>query len=525
MALAPRLDLRQSQQLVMTPQLQQAIKLLQLTSLELTDFVHDEVEKNPLLEMTDPNAQEGEYAPENAGAASGDANDASGGEGGDEPGILAADAGLGDAGVDYADGADAPLDADYNENVFNSDTVTDQVTGDYASEQLGYNGLGSVRTGGGLLAEDSRFENTTSDEKTLKDALQEQLSLKPLTDEDRLIAATLIAYVDEAGYLYEPLDEIALSLGVEVEDVDAVLTVMQGMEPTGVFARDLKECMRLQLDELDELDAPMDALVENLELLGKRDIAALKKVTGLNQDDLMDMVRTIQSLNPKPGLAFAPAEHVDTLIPDVFVRKNPAGMWTVELNTDALPKVLVNTQYYTELTSLAGAKKDKAYISECYSTANWLVKALDQRARTVMKVASELVRQQEGFFTFGVRHLKPLNLRAIAEAIEMHESTVSRVTTNKYIVCPRGTFEMKYFFTSAIQGSDGGEAHSAESVRYSIKELVDAEDPKKILSDDKLVTLLKSEGMDIARRTVAKYREAMNIPSSVERRRIKRMGL
>ncbi|MCK5574994.1 MAG: RNA polymerase factor sigma-54, partial [Sphingomonadales bacterium] len=281
----------------------------------------------------------------------------------------------------------------------------------------------------------------------------------------------------------------------------------------------------LQLDELDELDAPMDALVENLELLGKRDIAALKKVTGLNQDDLMDMVRTIQSLNPKPGLAFAPAEHVDTLIPDVFVRKNPAGMWTVELNTDALPKVLVNTQYYTELTSLAGAKKDKAYISECYSTANWLVKALDQRARTVMKVASELVRQQEGFFTFGVRHLKPLNLRAIAEAIEMHESTVSRVTTNKYIVCPRGTFEMKYFFTSAIQGSDGGEAHSAESVRYSIKELVDAEDPKKILSDDKLVTLLKSEGMDIARRTVAKYREAMNIPSSVERRRIKRMGL
>ena len=514
MALSQRLDLRQSQQLVMTPQLQQAIKLLQLTHIELAEYIQDEVERNPLLDMQEPSAMEGrEAAPDQMD------------EWGDGAGILSAEAGLGDAGHDLSAGQDAPLDADYNDNVFNNDAASDRVMEDYASEQLGYNGLGSVRGSGGLPDTEGAFDNLTTEAKTLRDALHEQLSLKPLKAEDKLIATTLIGYVEDSGYLLEPLENVALSLGVEIEDVEAVLGLLQGMEPTGVFARDLKECLRLQLDEQDELDAPMIALLDHLELLGKRDLPALKKLTGLGESDLMDLVRTIQSCNPKPGLAFEPSEHVDTLIPDVFVRKNPAGMWTVELNTDALPRVLVNTRYYKELSSLGGGKQDKAYISENYSNANWLVKALDQRARTIMKVASELVRQQEAFFTFGVRHLKPLNLRTIAEAIEMHESTVSRVTTNKYIACPRGIFEMKYFFTSAIQSSDGLEAHSAESVRHRIKELIDAEDPKKILSDDKIVDILVGEGMDIARRTVAKYREAMNIASSVDRRRIKRMAL
>jgi len=264
----------------------------------------------------------------------------------------------------------------------------------------------------------------------------------------------------------------------------------------------------------------MQALVENLDLLAKRDIASLRKLCGVDDEDITDMIGEIRRLDPKPGLKFG-ASRTQTVVPDVYVRPGPDGGWHVELNSDTLPKVLVNQTYYTELSKTIRKDGDKSYFTDCLQNATWLVRALDQRARTILKVATEIVRQQDGFFTHGVAHLRPLNLKAVADAIQMHESTVSRVTANKYMATNRGVFELKYFFTASIASADGGEAHSAEAVRHHIKQLIDAEGPTAILSDDTIVERLRDSGIDIARRTVAKYREAMRIPSSVQRRRDK----
>jgi len=287
----------------------------------------------------------------------------------------------------------------------------------------------------------------------------------------------------------------------------------------GVFARDLAECLALQLKDRDRLDPAMQKLLERLELVAKRDLATLSAHCGVDSSDIADMIAEIRKLSPKPGLAFG-SEPVQPVVPDVYVREGADGAWQVELNSDTLPRVLVNSRYYAEVNRTARKREDKAYLTECLNSANWLVKSLDQRARTIVKVASEIVRQQDAFLTHGVRHLRPLNLRLIADAISMHESTVSRVTSNKYMATPRGLFELKYFFTAAIQSVNGGEAHSAEAVRDRIRELVGNEH-SDILSDDRIVTILSQDGIDIARRTVAKYREALRIPSSVERRRLR----
>jgi len=278
------------------------------------------------------------------------------------------------------------------------------------------------------------------------------------------------------------------------------------------------------LIERDRFDPAMQTLVENLELLARRDIAKLKKLCGVDGDDMADMVRELRELDPKPGLIFG-GHAAPPVVPDIYVMKNAQGLWTVELNSDTLPRVLMNSKYLAELEDTATGREAKTFISDCVSSANWLVKALDQRARTILKVSSELLKYQEAFFEYGVRHLRPLTLKEVADEIEMHESTVSRVTTGKYMATPRGMFELKYFFTASISSAYGGDSHSAESVRDRIKELIDHEDPKKILSDDKIVQILVDGGIDIARRTVAKYRESMKIPSSVQRRRVKNMAL
>jgi RNA polymerase sigma-54 factor len=341
------------------------------------------------------------------------------------------------------------------------------------------------------------------------------------TPGDRLIGSYLIDQVNEAGYMTADVAEVAERIGTDVEDVEAVLQVLQSFEPTGICARNLKECLALQLAERDRLDPTMQLFLEHLELFARRDFDQLMKITGADREDIASMVEDIRGCNPKPGLAFG-TEPVVPVVPDVFVRSRADGSWAVEINSETLPRVLVNQQYYTEVTKLSGDQNAKAYISECLNNANWLVKSLDQRARTILKVASEIVRQQDAFLVHGIQHLKPLNLKTIAEAISMHESTVSRVTANKYVATPRGIFEMKYFFTSSIASSSGGAAHSAEAVRHRIKELIDAERPNAVLSDDNIVDILKGQGVDIARRTVAKYREALNIPSSVQRRREKK---
>jgi RNA polymerase sigma-54 factor len=264
----------------------------------------------------------------------------------------------------------------------------------------------------------------------------------------------------------------------------------------------------------------MQMLLANLELVARRDHSALKRVCGVDDDDLADMLYEIKSLNPKPGNAFGQVT-VQPVIPDVLVRAGPDGDWIVELNSGTLPRVLVNQSYYATVTRRRPSDKDRAYLAECMQTANWLVKSLDQRARTILKVATEIVRQQDGFLAHGVQHLRPLNLKTVAEAIGMHESTVSRVTSNKYMATTRGIFELKYFFTAAIASAGGGDAFSAEAVRHRIRRLIDDESAADVLSDDTIVKVLRDSGIDIARRTVAKYREAMRIPSSVQRRRDK----
>jgi RNA polymerase sigma-54 factor len=336
----------------------------------------------------------------------------------------------------------------------------------------------------------------------------------------RMIGQYLIDLVDEAGYLTGDIAHVAEKLGAPPADVEATLAVLQGFDPPGVCARNLTECLAIQLRERDRLDPAMQALLAHLDLLAKRDIAGLKKACGVGEEDLVDMIAEIRQLNPKPGLAFG-TTLVQPIVPDVFVRPGPDGGFVVELNSETLPKVLVNQSYYTQVAKTARSDKEKTYLADCLQTATWLIRALDQRARTILKVSSEIVRQQDAFFAHGVQHLRPLNLKTIADAIAMHESTVSRVTANKYMATSRGIFELKYFFTSAIAAADGSEAHSAEAVRYRIKQLIDAESPRAVLSDDTIVEKLRAAGIDIARRTVAKYREAMRIPSSVQRRREK----
>lgn len=527
MALTPRLDLRQSQQLVMTPQLQQAIKLLQLSNLELTDYVATEVERNPLLEMGEatPDGVDSQSGGEQGGTATGDDLRESGG--GDAPadeGLIAADTSMNTA-LDTSSTSDSALDTNMETNIYNNDAVSDRVssTPEGGAGSLSYDGGGAVKGGGGMMDERS-LDQTLEGEENLHDFLTRQMAVLYSEPADRLIATHLVDLVDEAGYVdQDAVLDVGERLGVEDEDILKVLGGLQTLEPSGVFARGLAECLAIQLKELDRYDPAMQALVENLDLLAKRDMAAIKRLCGVDQDDIADMIREIRALNPKPGLAYGGVS-VQPVVPDIFIRKSRAGTWVVELNSDTLPKVLVNSQYVSELKEVGGNKEAKAFVSDCLADANWLVKALDQRARTILKVATALVKKQEMFFELGVRFLKPLTLKDIAEEIDMHESTVSRVTNNKFMSCPRGMFELKYFFTSSISSADGGDAHSAESVKFRLKEIIDAEDPKKILSDDKLVALMKAEGVDIARRTVAKYREAMKIPSSVQRRRLKNMA-
>jgi RNA polymerase sigma-54 factor len=336
----------------------------------------------------------------------------------------------------------------------------------------------------------------------------------------RLIGQYLIDLVDEAGYLTGDIAHVTDKLGAPLSEVEATLGILQTFDPPGVCARNLTECLSIQLRERNRFDPAMQALVAHLDLLAKRDVAALKKACGVSEEDLVDMIGEIRHLNPKPGLAFG-TTLVHPIVPDVFVRPGADGGFVVELNSETLPKVLVNQSYYAQVAKTARNDQDKTYLADCLQTATWLIRALDQRARTILKVSSEIVRQQDAFFVHGVQYLRPLNLKTVADAIAMHESTVSRVTANKYMATTRGIFELKYFFTSAIAAADGSEAHSAEAVRHRIKQLIDAESPRAVLSDDTIVERLRGAGIEIARRTVAKYREAMRIPSSVQRRREK----
>ena len=488
-----KLELRQGLGLVMTPQLQQAIKLLQLSNVELAEYCEQELERNPLLERDDGPADPQAEIPEA------------------EHKSEALDTEL--AREDFTKVAD--LDSG-TENIYDGDTQQPSAT----VQNAPLSDWSTVKSGGGFEGDEDLLESTVAAGGTLKDHLLDQLSIAALPPNGRLICLTLIDSIDEAGYMRADIAELAERLGIDVATVEETLRVLQGFDPVGVGARDLAECLALQLKALDRYDPAIAALLTRLDLVARRDIGALTQICGVDAEDVNDMIAEIRALTPKPGLAFS-AEPVHPVVPDVFVRVGPDGGWHVELNSDTLPRLLVNSRYYAQIFKGSRDKDAKNYLTECLNNANWLVKSLDQRARTILKVASEIVRQQDAFLAFGVRHLRPLNLRTIADAISMHESTVSRVTSNKYISTPRGMFELKYFFTASIQSVGGAEAHSAEAVRDRIREMIQHEDAIEILSDDRIVSLLTADGVNIARRTVAKYREAMRIPSSVERRRLK----
>ena len=501
MALAAKLQLRQSQSLVMTPQLLQSIRLLQFTHVELERFVDEEIERNPLLERAEPR----DDSPAEPGA---DTTQLS----------VSAES-------DWFTETETPWSAETMsekldtslENVFPDDPGTSERLGPDLSAQWK-----SAGSGNSSVSNDAfDFEDMAASAVTLRDHVAEQIALTFADPASRLIAGELADALDEAGYMRAEIGEIADRLVIDETAVQDVLAVCQGFDPAGLFARDLAECLALQLASRDRLDPAMRALVDNLELLARRDFHTLKRLCGVDEEDLLDMLAEIRALDPRPGMAFA-GGNTDTIVPDVVVRAASDGSWAVELNPDTLPRVLVDQIYFANVSGHAKDQAEKNFLAECLQNANWLTRSLDQRARTILKVASEIVRQQDAFLVHGIRQLRPLNLRTVADAIGMHESTVSRVTANKYMLTPRGSFELRYFFTASIASAEGGDAHSSEAVRDRIREMIDAEKPADVLSDDAIVDMLRKNGVDIARRTVAKYREGMSIPSSVQRRREKR---
>jgi RNA polymerase sigma-54 factor len=481
MALGPRLDLRQSQTLAMTPQLQQAIKLLALSNLEIEAFLGEALENNPLLEA-------GEISVDPAAAP--------------EPPREEAPA---DALIALGQGeADAPLDIDP------AALDRDRDTGDWSA---------TAPVGG---EEGPAIEERGDDEPTLAEHLEAQVG--SVTDDARVlfVARHLIGLLDEAGYLATPLREVADDLDVPLACVEEALSVVQSLDPTGVGARSLAECLALQAKEADRYDPCMARLIDNLELLARGEFARLKRMCGVDDEDFSEMLAELRGYDPKPGLRFGSGERAP-VVPDILVTAGDGG-WDIALNEATLPRLVVNRSYYVELRNGCIDRAAKSWLSEKLADAKALIKALDQRQKTILKVAAEIVKQQEGFFRHGVSQLKPLTLRAVAEAVSLHESTVSRVTSNKYLHCKRGTFELKYFFTSGVASADGEGAVSAEAVKAQIRALCDAEDPNDILSDDQLVELLRQKGFDLARRTVAKYREAIGIGSSIQRRRQKKLA-
>ena len=494
MALAPRLDLRQSQSLVMTPQLQQAIKLLALSSLEIEAFIAEEVERNPVLETgtsdTAPDVPTEDFAPALHDSGERASDDLLSGDG---------------------QGTSDALDVDFSAETFHHDTPSDSVGG--ADGMLGLTGSAAPN---GFDADGPDFDSFAAHDISLREHLMAQAG-SSLSGRQLFLVQQIIEHIEPTGYVGEDLMAAAHRLGVSVADMEAALTELQRFDPTGVGARNLSECLAIQAREADRYDPCMAKLIDNLDLVAKGAFDQLKRMCRVDDEDLRDMLIELRGYDPKPGCRFE-SEDMLAVTPDIFITPRGAG-WAIELNSANLPRILINHSYIAELGQ---DKATKAWLSDCMADANWLIKAMDQRQRTIVKVATEIVKQQDGFFRNGVAHLRPLTLRQVADAIDMHESTVSRVTSNKYLHCGRGLFDLKYFFSSGVQSADG-EGASAEAVKSHIKSLIDAEG-EKILSDDTLVDLLTAKGFDIARRTVAKYREAMGIGSSVQRRRQKKMG-
>lgn len=501
-----RLELRQGQGLVLTPQLQQSLKILQLSTTDLINLINEEIEKNPLLSKSDAD-EENEKREEVIGEEQTEEFEEK-----DKQDLTEINENK-EISIDESE-----VDTSY-ENVWDEESGSkEQVIDD--SYILNY----ATQTKTGFVDENSpTMESRFSDAKSLNEFIEEQINLTFYSPVERIIAINLLDFLDDSGYISADYISVAEKLSCSKEDVEDVLFVMQLFEPTGVFARNLSECLAAQLKEKDRLDPAMQKMLQNLELVAKNDIAHLAKVCGVDKEDIGLMLKELKSLNPKPGSDFEP-EVTENIEPDIFLKKTKDG-FAVELNGELLPKLLVNKKYYKEVSNRTTSKDEKKYLSDQMNNANWLVKTLNQRAETILKVSSEIVKRQKDFFEKGIMHLKALTLKDIAEIIEMHESTVSRVTNNKYIMTPKGLYELKYFFSSSVQSISGSEDEdvSSRTIKHIIKELIDNESKDETLSDDKLAEILTEKGIKVARRTVTKYREALKIPSSVQRKRKKQV--
>lgn len=485
----PRLDLRQSQSLVMTPQLRQAIQLLQFSNLEASAFVEEELLKNPLLERRhegDDQASIAEPAPQPQP---------------EEPAVLVASGML-------PDQAEIALDLDTS-NVYDTGTNADFYAGGTAAN--------------GSDEEWDVIEALHAKPSNLREYVSQQARLSFFDPKDRMIASALITVLDPAGRLEAAPEALATALGVELEHIESVRQAMMRFEPVGLFATSLAECLAVQLAEKNRLDPAMQSLLAHLDLLAKRDLRQLQNLCGVDTEDLAEMIAEIKRLDPKPGARYE-SEPLRPLIPDILMRPAPiredgSPDWLLEINPETMPRLLIRHGFHARLLASTG-KETRSFLSEHMQRATWLVKALESRAQTILRVSAEIVRYQDAFFQHGISHLKPLTLRDVAFTLELHESTVSRVTSNKSIATPRGIFDLKFFFTTALMG-ENGQTHSAEAVRHRVGQIISAETAQNVLSDDAVAALLQKEGIDIARRTVAKYREALRIPGSTQRRRDK----
>lgn len=482
------LDFKQSQNLSLSPQLKQAIRLLQMTNLELTAFIDEQFNNNPLLDVIEALETERRTNTTN-----------------DKP-----------ENQEFSELKDTEL---MSENSF-SDYASDKVA---TSENYDFANMGSVKSySNNSDFSDDNTEQTFSQEIDLRQHLSNQLYMSNAPQDIMMIASYLIGTLSDTGYLHESCAEIAAQLMESVEKVEKALKLCQKFEPAGVFARDLGECLRLQLIDKKLFNRKYEALLNNLDDLANKRFAKLQKKSDATKEELMLMVKQIKKLHPKPGLQFS-NELIPSIIPDVFIQETNNGGWYVSLNQATMPKAIINQNYSVYLNKQNNntnkiEKSTKKYLKESYYQASWLIKSLEQRSDTILRVATEILRQQDGFFAYGFEHLRPMNLKLVAEELGLHESTISRVTSGKYLQCPRGIFEMKFFFMSGITTDDGETNVASETIKYEIKKMVDSESETAILSDDDIVERLKKRDISIARRTVAKYRESLNIPSSVKRR-------
>lgn len=500
MALTPqlRMDLRAAQSMVMTPQLSQAIALLQMTNLELNAYVEEQLAQNPFLEKSG-----GDTPPAGENTAN--------------PDLL----------TQQPNDVRAAYDAVPEDKSTNAEPIAhDGVYDEPQDASFHYDSDSYAGTGAGgrsdFEGDERGYDATLATTISLRDHLLDQVAMSFSDPRDQALGGWLVDFIDEGGYLRQNLDELAANLKVDAVRLDGVLATLKTFDPTGIFARDLSECLALQLKDSGDWDDAYEKLLAHLDLLAGHDLKKLCTVCDIDMQDLKERVAHIRTLNPKPASAF---DHliVQTALPDVLmtpIPKSQGGGWRVELNHDTLPKVLINNSYVAEVESAGGGRETKSYVSQQLANANWLIRAMDQRAQSVLAIASAIVEAQQGFFLYGIEFLKTMTLKDIAEEVGVHESTVSRIVNGKFMATPRGLFELKFFFSSGVTNTDGQDV-AAEAVKAKIKTMIDAEDPKDILSDDTLAEMLQKDGINVARRTVAKYREAMGFGSSVQRRRQK----